>query len=137
MSDSDLTESERRADHLLEETGKIAEILRQKDIERQKFMAGFMETYRHVAAVDAIATAWLTYSLGPSLDFTRLSLQSILEFVTPVLASHALWAWRSRGKFRYYNRGNSVTGEGYWGERVREARFVILFEWFKKKRPRA
>lgn len=134
MSESDLTDSERRADHLLEERGKIAEILRQKDIERQKFMARFMETYWTVFLVDAIATAWFAYSLWPSLNIATVSLRSILELVTPILGSHALWAWRSRGKFCYYNRGNSITGEGFWGERVREARFAILFHWFKENR---
>ncbi len=79
LSESDLTESERRADLLLEERGKIAEILRRKDIEKQKFMAGFMETYWTVFVVDAIATAWFAYSLWPSLDIATVSLRSILE----------------------------------------------------------
>ncbi len=99
---------------------------------------GLFESSNHTAITTIIGliillASWPTWR---SLDPTYLPLPSVLAFVVTVLAPIGYWKWRTRKRnLRYYSYGDSETREGLWGEQILEARFRILYEWFKQRLP--
>jgi hypothetical protein len=130
----DQTESERRASLKMDRMGTYLAISRQASIERQKFLAGQLEA-SHTIMIGAIVTVIAYFaSMFASGKIDQLSYPN-LNWDVLILALGimvpSLYGLRRARRLRYYSYGNGVTGEGFWGERVRNARFEILFEWFK------
>ena len=130
----ELTQSEQRADCLMRRAGIYVEIMKLVDNERQKYFERLFESSRHTAIATGVGAIFFAVS-WPSLKMADFpGVLSVLGFIASFLAPFGYWRLTTRKRnLRYYSYGDGETGEGFWGEKIVNARFAILLEMFKKK----